>query len=189
MSVVSRALLLFVLLIILILILPSALQRILPLSFSDLIVYYGNKTAIDPALIAAVIYVESSFRPGVISNKGAIGLMQLMPETAYWLAEQRDLSLTQQELLQPPINVELGSFYLRHLLDRFPSEHAALAAYNGGPTNVRRWLEEDLWDGTWENAGQIPFYETRAYVRRVSILRRLYRFFYDRELQVGRGSR
>lgn len=166
---------------------PTIVHRVLPLSFSELIVYYGDSSDVDPALIAAVIQVESSFRPEVVSTKGAVGLMQLMPETATWVAEQTGLTTTNLDLLKPETNIQLGVYYLKYLLDRFPTESAALAAYNGGPTNVRRWLEEGLWDGSSEKMGQIPFSETRVYVRKVDFRRRLYRFFYQEELKAERS--
>lgn len=166
---------------------PTILQKVLPLSFSELIVYYGNSVGVDPALIAAVIQVESSFRPWVVSTKGAVGLMQLMPETATWVAGQRGLATTDLDLTDPEINIQLGVYYLHYLLDRFPTETAALAAYNGGPTNVRRWLDEGVWDGSSGQASQIPFTETRAYVRKVGLRHRLYQFFYQEELKVERS--
>ena len=85
---------------------PTILQKVLPLSFSELIVYYGNSVGVDPALIAAVIQVESSFRPWVVSTKGAVGLMQLMPETATWVAGQRGLATTDLDLTDPEINIQ-----------------------------------------------------------------------------------
>lgn len=176
-----------VLIVLLFLSLPHILKGFLPLYFPDLIAYYGDSFGVDPALIAAVIQVESSFRKEVVSPKGAVGLMQLMPDTAAWLAEQRGQVLVGADLLQPEVNIELGTYYLKYLLDRFPTEHSALAAYNGGPTNARRWLEEDLWDGSWERTGRIPFSETRSYVRKVGTMRRLYHFLYQQELKLGRS--
>lgn len=186
-NVVRRLVLLAIILIFFILSVPTVLERVLPLSFSELIVYYGTSTNVDPFLIAAVIQVESSFRPSVVSSKGAVGLMQLMPDTARWVAEQRGISSENLDLLDPETNVQLGVYYLQYLLQRFPTESAALAAYNGGPTNVKRWLEEGVWDGSPLGASGIPFTETRLYIRKVWFRQRLYRFFYQEELML-RGA-
>lgn len=187
-KVVWRVILLSVIILFFILSIPTVLERMLPLSFSELIVYYGTSANIDPSLIAAIIQVESSFRPNAISPKGAVGLMQLMPDTARWVAEQRGMPSKELNLLDPELNVQLGVYYLQYLLQRFPTESSALAAYNGGPTNVKRWLEEDVWDGSWLKAESIPFTETRQYVKKVWFRQKLYRFFYQEEL-MGRGAK
>lgn len=173
----------FILIVLIILNLPPMLQRFLPLSFTDLILYYGTSFQIEPALIAAVIHVESSFNPEAVSKKGARGLMQLMPETAAWLAEQKGQVLTSENIFEPERNIELGTYYLNSLMKRFSHEYLALAAYNAGPTTVQRWLDEGLWDGSLIRSGQIPFAETKYYLRKVIVLRQLYRFIYQEELQ------
>jgi soluble lytic murein transglycosylase-like protein len=110
---------------------------------------------LDPALIRAVIHAESSFRPGIISRKGAIGLMQLMPQTA------ADLGVI--DASAPAQNIAAGSRYLAGLIKQHNGEVAlALAAYNAGASNVKRYN------------GIPPFAETQAYVERVAILRKRY---------------
>ncbi|CAM3854917.1 lytic transglycosylase domain-containing protein [Rheinheimera salexigens] len=110
---------------------------------------------LDPALIRAVIHAESAFRPSVISKKGAMGLMQLMPKTA------ESLGVTDASL--PGQNIPAGSQYLAGLLQQYEGNvDLALAAYNAGSTNVRRYK------------GIPPFAETQAYVKRVSILHKRY---------------
>ena len=170
--------LLFVLVLIFLL-LPSILRIVFPLHYPELIAEFAETFDLDGALVGAVIQVESTFRPDAISRKGAIGLMQIMPETAAWLGEQRGQTITKDDLFDPKINVEVGTLYLKYLLDRFPTDYAALAAYNAGPTNARRWLEDNLWDGSYERTGQIPFEETRSYVRKVIMMRRLYQLLYQ----------
>lgn len=162
--------------------LPWLLRIAFPLYYSELIAACADDYGVDATLIAAVIQVESSFRPTVVSPKGARGLMQIMPETAAWLGEQRGQAISVEEIFDPRVNIELGTHYLKYLLDRFPTEYAALAAYNAGPTNARRWLEEGLWDGSYERTGRIPFVETRSYVRKVTVMRRLYQLLYQRRI-------
>lgn len=109
---------------------------------------HSRRQQLDPDLVRAVVQVESAFRPGAESHKGAMGLMQLMPETARRLAVQ--------DPWDPDQNVRGGTIYLRHLLDRFGGQvELALAGYNAGPEAVQRF------------GGIPPYEETRAYVERV----------------------
>jgi len=163
--------------------LPEILQEVFPLGYPDVISTAGERHGVDWALIAAIIHVESGFSPGVVSKKGAVGLMQIMPDTADWIGARLGERVSREDLFDPQVNIHLGTYYLRYLLDRFASEQAALAAYNGGPANVTRWLEEGIWDGSYENAQSIPFAETRSYVRKVSMMRRLYKFMYPQGIQ------
>lgn len=158
---------------------PFFLRGAFPMYYGELISEVASIHDLDPMLLAAVIQVESSFRPEVVSTKGALGLMQLMPETAAWLGEQTAQTISPEDLLEPSVNMGLGAHYLRYLFDRFPTQYAALAAYNAGPTTARRWLEEGIWDGSYERTGQIPFAETRSYVRKVVIMYNLYSLLYQ----------
>lgn len=178
-----RSLLCILFLLIALIGLKILLQWSFPLYFSQIIVYYGAETEVDPFLLAAVIQVESGFRPEAVSSKGAVGLMQIMPDTALWLGEKQGVEASYQELIKPDSNIRLGSFYLAYLLEEFPTREAALAAYNGGPNNVRRWLKEGMWDGSWREVQRIPFPETQSYVRKVIVTSHLFRYLYQRELQ------
>jgi len=90
---------------------------------------------LDPFLILAIIQVESRFDPIAVSNKGAVGLMQVMPGTADFIAEDLGVSINSgKSLYDPLINVKLGIYYFSILLDRFETTHDALVAYNVGPT-------------------------------------------------------
>lgn len=125
-------------------------------------------TPLDPYLVAAIIRVESNFRPTARSPKGATGLMQLMPETAEWVARRMGLSPASLDLEVPDLNIRLGTWYMAMLQEEFEGNLVvALAAYNGGRGNVSRWLQEQRWDGRLETVGDIPFLETRLYVQRV----------------------
>ena len=98
---------------------------------------------LDPALIAAVIYAESKFVDST-SSAGALGLMQLLPSTAHFIAERSGgTAFTTEDLSTPEINIAYGSWYLRYLLDRYDGDEVlALAAYNGGMGNVDRWVAD-----------------------------------------------
>lgn len=159
--------------------LPPILREIFPIHYAEEIATYSEIYGVDWLLIAAVIQVESGYRPTVESKRGAVGLMQIMPETALWLGERLGRKIVVEDLVDPETNIDLGTYYLSYLIDRFSSEEVALAAYNGGPSNVNRWLNEGLWDGSYERTGGIPFEETRSYVRKVTMIRRLYKFLYQ----------
>ncbi|PDO09282.1 MAG: hypothetical protein BLM47_13415 [Candidatus Reconcilbacillus cellulovorans] len=155
-----------------------------PIEYRDEIARSARQHRIDPYLVAAVIRVESRFRPDLRSPKGAVGLMQVMPETAAWVIRNHRLP---DELLDrldwPDVNIELGVRYLALLIDRFGGNHtAALAAYNAGPGQVDGWLRRSEWDGRLETADRIPFGETRHYVRRVYFYWEKYHSVYGNEL-------
>ena len=105
---------------------------------------YSKRFGVDPLTVMAVVHVESRFDPRAVSSKGAIGLMQLQSETARSLAEDLGMEWTGDELLyEPEINMLLGTFYLRRLIDRFGDVDAALAAYCSGPTLVEALRDAD----------------------------------------------
>jgi soluble lytic murein transglycosylase len=145
-----------------------------PLAYEQIVRGHARNYHLDPALVAAVIYQESKFRPNARSHSGAIGLMQLQPSTAEGIAIRTGgTRFRLDDLYEPEINVRYGAWYLRHLLDRYGDERTALAAYNAGQDNVDRWRREGR---------GIAFSETRAYVDRVEDLKRIYRDAYGGRL-------
>ena len=155
----------------------------LPLSNTGVIREQAAQKHLDPALIAAVIYAETKFDPRP-STAGAEGLMQILPDTAYFIAHlSGGVAFTASDLATPSVNVAYGSYYLRYLLDRYHgSELLALAAYNGGLSNVDSWVAQAGAAGRRMTAAEIPFAETRAYVQRVLAAQQAYRAAYPREL-------
>jgi soluble lytic murein transglycosylase len=155
----------------------------LPLRHQDIIRQQARAKGIDAALIAAVIYAESKFDPRP-SAAGAEGLMQILPETAKFLAHKSGAkSFTTADLATPRVNIAYGSYYLRYLLDRYGGDTAlALAAYNGGETNVDKWVAGARAEGHRLTTSEIPFPETRAYVTKVLGKQRDYRSAYSAEL-------
>jgi soluble lytic murein transglycosylase len=147
---------------------PAWFQRIrYPLHYEQIVRGHARNYRLDPALLAAVIYQESKFQADAKSSSGAIGLMQLRPETAKGIAIRTGGSRFQtSDLYNAEINIRYGSWYLRHLLDKYGDEKTALAAYNAGQRNV----------DTWRSEGKgIQFPETREYVDRVEHLKVVYR--------------
>ena len=131
---------------------------------------------IDPAWVFGVMRRESAYISDVRSHAGAIGLMQLMPRTASYVAGLKGQANWRGDLTDVRTNIAFGSFYLRHVLDEF-DEHQALAtaSYNAGPSRVQQWkmptaMEADVWVDT------IPFTETRRYVRAVLAYASIYQW-------------
>jgi len=158
----------------------------LPLQYSSVIRQEASDKHLDPALVAAVIYAETKFDPRT-SSAGAVGLMQLMPETANFLAKRSGArTFTTADLATPQVNIAYGSYYLRYLLNEYHGNTVlALAAYNGGETNVDDWVRLAHADGQRFRVGDIPFPETRAYVQRVLTARGEYRRTYAGALGYG----
>jgi peptidoglycan lytic transglycosylase len=156
----------------------------LPLRHEDIIRQQARDKGLDPSLIAGVIYVESRFRDQT-SHAGAKGLMQILPSTAHDIAQKSGgIAFTEGDLATPQVNIAYGSWYLRYLLRKYDgNEILALAAYNGGETNVDRWRSTAAARGEdFDVASHIPFPETRDYVERVLGARERYREQYGREL-------
>ncbi len=155
----------------------------LPLRHEDVIRQQAAAKHLDPSLIAGVIFAESKFRDQT-SRTGAKGLMQIQPDTARFIAQRSGGTRFElRDLATPQVNIAYGSYYLRYLLDRYgENEVLAIAAYNGGETNVDRWIAESGRRGRSFTADQIPFAETRHYVDRVLRAREEYRRHYRREL-------
>lgn len=158
----------------------------LPLAYSSIIRQQAAEKHLDPALVAAVIYAETKFDPRV-SSAGAEGLMQILPQTAEFLAHRSGATTFHvSDLGTPQVNISYGSYYLRYLLDEYKNnEVLALAAYNGGETNVNRWLAASRQNGSAFTVSQIPFPETQAYVIRVMQAQRAYRQTYAKQLGYG----
>jgi len=130
-------------------------RALYPLEQPDLLRTAASAAGLDAALVASLVRAESRFHAEAVSPRGAIGLMQIMPDTAAWIARQ--LGVVTYDLTEPETNLRFGTWYLRYLLDRFGRVDLALAAYNAGPSRVDQWLA----------AGTPAYAETDAFVRRV----------------------
>ncbi len=142
---------------------------------SDVAAATDQRSALEPALVYAVMREESGYRPAVISASGARGLLQLMPETAERVAKGAGMARPSiEDLLVPHINIQLGALYLGGLVDRFDGRTSAIiGSYNAGPRVVARWLERTGGDDD-EWVEDISYDQTRAYVKRV--MRSLYAY-------------
>ena len=147
----------------------AGLRVLFPIAHIEDVAYFAARNRLDPALVAAVVRCESRFKPSAISPVGAIGLMQIMPETGAWIAEQLEVAdFDAERLYDAELNLRFGTWYLRYLLARFGNQEDALMAYNAGPNRVGNWL-----DGTGD-----VFPETKAYVSRVTRALPVYRLYF-----------
>lgn len=153
----------------------GVLRLLYPFPYRDLIEQEAERYGLDPLFVVAVIRTESGFSPSARSRVGARGLMQLMPNTAAWVARMASVrGYSLERIEEPALNVRLGCWYLSYLDRQFPGEpDAVLAAYNAGQGNVARWRKHP-------DAIEAAFPETRQYVRRGLRTYRIYRMLYGR---------
>lgn len=156
------------------------MQQAYPLKYEDIVTKEAEKYDVDPALVYGVIRSESSFRPDVESRAGAIGLMQLTPETFDWLQKKINDGehMAAERLKDPEVNIEYGVYFLSLLKEKFGSEREMLAGYNAGMNAVARWLEDSAYSADGETLTQIPYPETETYVKRVLESRDMYNRLY-----------
>lgn len=131
-----------------------------------IITEYAHKYRVQRHLVEAVMHAESKFDQKAVSHVGAVGMMQLMPKTAEWIAQEGELQYT--DLKEPRQNIMLGTWYIDYLLKKYHNnEVLALAAYNAGRGNVDEWITEYGWKDDFTNIKEIPFPETREFVKLV----------------------
>ena len=140
-----------------------------PYPYKEITESYAAAYRVDSSLVASVIMNESKFKNDVHSHRGAVGLMQLMPDTAEWISGQiDDPGFSVDKLHEPETNIRYGIWYLSSLQEEFQGNIIlTLAAYNAGRGNVQDWMQEYGWNMSFYDIGQIPYEETRAYVRAV----------------------
>ena len=146
-----------------------------PLEYTDLVNKAAKDYNLQPALIYGVIHTESRFNPDAGSSVGAVGLMQIMPETFDWLQEKRGEAgkYTTEDLYTPSVNIDYGSYLLRYFLDYYGNEKCAVAAYNAG-FEVSNWLEDPNCSPDGMTLDVIPYPETSEYVVKVENAKQKY---------------
>lgn len=164
----------------------SALQAgtrlAVPYAFDELIDTYAKEHDLDKSLVAALIYQESRFQPDARSNKGATGLMQIMPDTGEWIAGRTGMAYSRAKLIDPEYNLRMGTYYLAYLMKKYDGDETlALAAYNAGPGSVDGWLRNDSYSKNGKLT-DIPFKETREYVPKVLKMKDVYeKLYHDKQ--------
>ncbi len=160
--------------------LPRAFWEMLyPFGWRSDVANVARRAGIDPFLVAAVIREESRYDPKALSRAGARGLMQLMPGTAGPMARHRGIDFSDDLLEDPRANLELGTAFLAGLMKEFRDPRLAVAAYNAGDNRLRRWWKARKTSDIEAFVEEIPFDETRLYVKRVMLSWEEYRRLYS----------
>lgn len=149
------------------------------------IITYSQKNKIDPFLVAAIIKNESGFNNKAVSKAGAIGLMQIMPDTGEWIAKQMGLSnYTKDSLFESKMNIRMGCWYVSELDAEFKHNLALIMiAYNAGRGQTKAWMEENGWDYSFNDISKIPYADTREYVQKVLRDRDRYYLLYKNKIK------
>ena len=155
------------------------LPRVLPLKYQDIVEKYATANELDINLVNGVIFCESHFEPDAVSSADAVGLMQVTTETGWWVAEQMGLDAENIDLTDPDTNIRIGCWYLHWLTEKFDGmTETALAGYNAGHGNVSRWLADEEMSADGITLEEIPFEETKSYVKKVQLAQRVYGYVY-----------
>ena len=152
--------------------------------YQEEIMEYTDRNKIDPFLVAAVIKNESNFARGAKSKPGAIGLMQIMPETGEWIAKEMGITnFTVEDLENSDTNIRMGCWYLSELEYEFGKNRVlVLGAYNAGRGNMKTWMEDKGWNYSFNDIDSIPYADTREYVKNVLYDRAQYYKLYKNRL-------
>ena len=167
---------------------PTIQKKFLyPFPYRSTVENYSSRWKVDKFLTVSVIKIESNFSEEAHSQSGAIGLMQLMPETAAWIAYQlgeapEEATEDIKNLRDPETNIRYGTWYLAELKYEFKGNDVlTLAAYNAGRGNVHKWMEQNNWSEDFSDVEKIPYAETRDYVKRVLHCREKYSELYGKD--------
>jgi len=157
-------------------------EGLFPRPYWDDLKKYSELHQLDPYLVASLIRQESEFSPMAISRANAMGLMQLLPKVGKGVAREEKLhSFSTEQLLQPTVNMQLGTRYFKHMVDHYNGQvEYALAAYNAGEERVAEWRNNGSFQDIAEFVESIPFTETREYVQAIMRNAVLYRVLYPK---------
>lgn len=150
-----------------------------PMKYDDLVERYAQEYGLEESLVYAVINSESSFDPNAVSKAGAIGLMQLTPETFQWLQSKTGEKLEDGQLYEPEVAVKYGCLLLSLNLKEFSNVPAAIAAYHAGRTRVAGWLTDERYSSDGHVLKSIPYKETSKYVDTVIKKQKKYQELYQ----------
>lgn len=138
-------------------------KSIYPLRYAEYVEKYAQEYHLEPALVYAVIRSESNFDAGARSRSGALGLMQMMPDTFNWLQEIQKDTYSEEDLFRPEVNIRYGCRYLSMMVEKYGSLRTALCAYNAGSGTVDGWLRDSRYSSDGKNLSRIPYEETQNY--------------------------
>ena len=158
------------------------LKRIYPTTYSEYVDKYAKKYNVDPLLVYSIIKAESNFDPNVNSSSKAVGLMQIMEDTATEIAKSSDIKLNNiEDLYEPETNIQIGIAYFASLKEKYNNNpQLALIAYNAGFGNVDKWIREGTIKPDGSDVENVPFKETNSYVRKILRDYEIYKKLYGR---------
>lgn len=171
----------FAIIIFLIIILLSrhVLTLLYPIKYSYYVEKYCKQYNLDPNIIYAIIECESNFNESASSHAGAIGLMQITPETYEWAISKTGEKIQQEnDLYDPETNIKYGCYIYSLFLNEFKDQQVALACYNAGRGNVKNWLKDSRYSKDGSTLKVIPFKETEQYVKKVNNANKIYQIIY-----------
>lgn len=154
-------------------------KRLFPVRYGEQIDTYCSEYGVDKSLVLAIIKAESGFDVNAKSLAGATGLMQLTEETALWCGQQMGLTFTTEDINNPETNIRIGIWYLSYLLNETKSENIAIISYNAGINKVREWIDTDVIDENNVNFENIPYDETKNYIKKVLLYKQIYSILYN----------
>ncbi|MFA9398960.1 MAG: lytic transglycosylase domain-containing protein [Clostridiaceae bacterium] len=151
-----------------------------PDNYKEYVEIYSDENKIDSYFVFSVIKAESNFDKDAKSSKDAYGLMQITDSTAAWICEEMGIEGYENEMLyDPEFNIKLGCWYIKNLSSEFDGDPVlVLAAYNGGRTNVNKWLLDESYSKNGKTLDVIPFKETDKYINKVKVNYSMYKWIY-----------
>lgn len=175
--------LIILILIVFLIVFKNKIQRIFyPKSYEEFVSMYSDKYGVDENLIFAVIKAESNFQEDAVSHKDALGLMQIMKETAEDVARKYNIEIdfnnSEREILNVQNNIKIGTKYLAVLLEKYKNIEVAVAAYNAGIGTVDNWIEKGIIKSDGSDIENIPYKETNNYVRKILRNYKIYQDLY-----------
>ena len=154
----------------------SFLKSAYPCHYEEFVTKYSEKYGVDKWLVFSVIRTESGFKNNAISEADAKGLMQITKETYEWAQQRKNLpyALSHDTLYNPETAIDFGSYILSLLISEFSSEETSMAAYHAGWGNVKSWLKNESYSKDGKTLFDIPFPETKKYVKKVMKTKEIY---------------
>lgn len=152
----------------------QAIGYLFPIKYNETAEKYANANGLDVCLVYGIINAESRFDSDAVSNKNAEGLMQIKKDTALWCLDKMGEESKDVDLLDPETNIKIGTWYFAYLKEELGSEELAIIAYNAGISNVKKWVNDGIVDDKVTDPDNIPFDETRLYIKKVTLYRKVY---------------
>jgi len=153
------------------------MQIVYPMRYEEEIMFASKKYLVEPYIIASMINVESSYNQYAISSKGAVGLMQILPETALWLSEQMEIDNFEEGLLTDvQTNILMGTYYLKYLMRKFQNLTVVFCCYNAGEGTVLSWLGDQKYSIDGVSLIKIPYFETKQHVEKLEKNLKVYQY-------------